>query len=194
MDAPYRGRYLAGVLLFVAGAALALRFPDLDLKLTFPPLMVHRSLLMHGALAAVLLYGMALRASGPEPEGPTYTHPNARPGPRLFAMGVCLGYATHLVFDIFPHAWRGYALVYAPFWGRLSILGSQLWLAASALLCLHLAFRLMRRSHEVLMAVACLGACYGTSAALEGHAAIGALLTLPSLAALASRMKFSLPK
>jgi len=88
-------------------------FPDIDQRLPFVP---HRSALTHSALIPLL---MAIRV--PMIAG-------------LFAGGI----AVHLLADLFPAGWAGYALIKVPFFGPLGPDGSWWFLLLNALVCLGL--------------------------------------------------------
>ncbi len=81
----------------VLGLAVGENLPDIDQRTNR---LLHRSALTHGPLASLLLYSLTLRAS-------------ATPV-RWLAMGVCIGTAVHMAFDLFPRSWQGYALVSLP--------------------------------------------------------------------------------
>ena len=110
----------------IAGLYLGEYFPDIDQRVGF---LRHRSILTHGLLAPVALY---LAASN------THSIPF-----RWFAMGVFLGVAVHLAFDLFPRAWTGFALVSIPFYGWIPAPLSWSWIALSGLACLYLGARLV---------------------------------------------------
>lgn len=99
--------------LVLAGFAIGLGLPDLDLVL---PFLAHRSALTHSVLPALLLL----------------LHPERG----RIACGVALGIGVHLAADCFPNAMTGYATVKLPFAGGLGALWSYVWLGANALAAL----------------------------------------------------------
>ena len=109
------------------GLAAGERFPDIDQR---TDLLLHRSILTHGLMTPLLLYAIVHRI-------------DALPV-RWFVIGVCLGVAVHLAFDLFPRGWRGYALVSLPVYGWLPALVSIVWIAVSGAVCLYLGARLAR--------------------------------------------------
>jgi hypothetical protein len=132
--------HLAGVILLLLALLLGLRLPDLDQQLQF---LVHRSILTHGFLLPLGVFLLVYR--------------DKTASPRFLSMGFSLAAVTHLCFDLFPRAWIGFALIHIPFWGRSSPLFSWLWLGASIIICLYLAFVLLKTLWDIVMAVASLG-------------------------------------
>ena len=59
-------------------------------------------------------------------------------------MGVNLGVAVHLAFDLFPRAWKGYALVSLPFYGWMPPLVCWVWIALVGFACFYMAAKLVR--------------------------------------------------
>ena len=102
-------------------------FPDIDQR---TDLLLHRSILTHGLLAPLLLYAIVHRI-------------NAAPL-RWLVIGVCLGVAVHLAFDLFPRGWQGYALVSLPVYGWLPAPVSIGWTVVSEAVCLYLGVRLAK--------------------------------------------------
>ena len=88
---------LVALVALVLGLAVGERFPDIDQR---TELLLHRSILTHGLLAPLMLYVIVQRV-------------DSLPV-RWLAMGVCLGVAVHLAFDLFPKGWQAYALVSLP--------------------------------------------------------------------------------
>ena len=122
-----------GLMLFVVGLALGHEFPDFDQSTT---LLLHRSIITHGPWVPVMLAIAAMQ--------------NRSIPLRWLAMGVSLGLAVHLAFDLFPRGWSGYALISAPFHGWTTPAFSQAWIALSALASAFVAARLARgRLEEV---------------------------------------------
>ena len=147
--------YFAAVLLFAVGLQIGMGFPDLDQSL---PLLLHRSLLTHGVLLPLLLF-MVLRKQ-PHDKEPHLAL-------RLFAMGFCLASTVHLSFDLFPRAWRGFALIWIPFYGRASAQFSWIWIGLGCVLCLYLALLLVRHALEILLGAVGLGTTFALNYADE---------------------------
>ena len=118
---------LVALVAVVLGLVAGERFPDIDQR---TDLLLHRSILTHGLLAPIMLYAIVHRI-------------NAAPA-RWFVMGVCLGVAVHLAFDLFPRGWQGYALVSLPVYGWLPAPLSIGWIAVSGAVCLYLGARLTK--------------------------------------------------
>ena len=150
----------------VAGAWLGLTLPDIDQRTT---LLVHRSIITHGPLIPTSIY-LVMRN-------------NDHLQGRLFGMCVCLGFAVHMGFDLFPAAWTGYALISLPAYGWLPAWVSILWLTTSVLMCAYWATRLTRGLWEAtLLAIGAV--CIFLVAAPGERALIGPLLVVAlSLAA-----------
>ena len=125
---------LVALVALVLGLAVGERFPDIDQR---TELLLHRSILTHGLLAPLMLYVIVQRV-------------DSLPV-RWLAMGVCLGVAVHLAFDLFPKGWQGYALVSLPVYGWLPALVSIGWIAVSGTVCLYLGARLARGSLEAVV-------------------------------------------
>ena len=176
----YRLRYGAAILLCLVGAFIGVRLPDTDNAFALPRLILHRSLLTHSFLLPLLLYVLIHPITHSRPEGSSVllSHPHANPCGRLFSLGICASVPVHLCFDLFPRAWRGWALIYAPLLGRLSPSLSVLWLSISLIACLYLACRLLRNGGDLLLAIFCVAACYGFCASREPQSARWSLLIL----------------
>ena len=115
------------LLSLLVGLALGEKFPDIDQGNSF---LVHRSIITHGPLLPFLFFLVASRIK--------------LVPIRLFVMGLCLGIAVHLCFDLFPKGWVGYALIHVPVVGWIYPLVSWVWIALSIILCLYMAMRLVR--------------------------------------------------
>ena len=115
-------------------------FPDVDQKTS---LLLHRSILTHGLLLPLTVYLVASRIQFRIV--------------RWLAMGVNLGVAVHLAFDLFPRAWKGYALVSLPFYGWMPPLVSWVWIALVGFACFYMAAKLVRDGGEgaVLVVMVC---------------------------------------
>jgi hypothetical protein len=142
--------YLSGILLLLFGVAVGLFFPDLDQRL---PFLLHRSIITHAGLWALVLFAC--------------THRARNPALRLLALGFSEALAIHLGFDLFPNAWSGYALISLPFVGRTSPTFSWLWLALSILLCLVVVVALVRNAGEAVLAAITLIVAFAAYALAE---------------------------
>jgi hypothetical protein len=172
--------YLLALVLFVVGGFIGLKFPDFDHHFHWLPLIGHRSLLTHGFLIPLLLF-CSLGTGKPDPKA------------RLFVMGLCLGTAVHLAFDLFPWVWRGYSLIHVPFYGRLFPNLSILWVLASVLVCMYLAWTAVHRMHDFYVALIGLATMYGVSAAHEPRASFWALVTVLGVGVLSLLLPRSAP-
>jgi hypothetical protein len=122
-------KYLLGLVALLAGLAVGNGLPDVDQK---TGLLLHRSIVTHGPLIPLVLVVLAA-ASG------TRSIPL-----RWFALGVTLGVAVHLSFDLFPKGWSGFALISVPAYGWTAPWFSWTWIAVSTVTCTYLAARLIR--------------------------------------------------
>jgi hypothetical protein len=123
--------YLVALVALLFGLVVGEKFPDVDQRTN---LLLHRSIITHGLLMPLLLYAAASR---------TQWAPF-----RWFSMGVSLGVAVHLSFDLFPRAWSGFALVSIPVYGWLPAVVSWVWIAVSGVTCVYLAGKLARNIGE----------------------------------------------
>ena len=123
---------LCTIAVLVAGAWAGLKLPDVDQRIDF---LLHRSIATHGPLIPFALF-LVVRGV-------------RQPWPRLALAYMCLGLTAHMAFDLFPVAWRGYALISVPAYGWLPAWVSWLWLAGSAAACAYWAAALVRRPTEV---------------------------------------------
>ena len=120
-------KFLLGLVALLAGLALGSGFPDIDQK---TGLLLHRSIVTHGPLVPIFVFAAAS-------------------GTRLiqlrwFALGVTLGVAVHLSFDLFPKGWSGFALISVPSYGWTAPWFSWTWIAVGTVACTYLALRLVR--------------------------------------------------
>lgn len=106
--------------LFLLGLLIGVWLPDIDLAIPYLP---HRSALTHSVLPGLALLWL-----------------NQRP----LAAGLLAGIAIHLAADLFPHHWRGGALIYVPFAGGIG-LWSIPFMAGNIAGALWLADRIMQR-------------------------------------------------
>lgn len=156
------------------GLALGLHFPDVDnrlMRLLPSGLVVHRSILTHGLLISLLLFWLLRRRR------------DASPSLRMFIIGMSLAVAVHLCFDFFPRGWRGFALIHIPVYGLTSALFSQLWLILSIVVCLYVAFLLVRNVFELVLGLGNLIISFTLSAVEDSRPALLAfvLLTLATV-------------
>lgn len=127
-------KHIGGLFLLLLGIVAGLKFPDLDLKFYF---LGHRSILTHSFIVPLLLF--------------LFVRQKEEWGLRLFSVGFSLAYVIHLCFDLIPRAWRGFALIYVPFYGRISPLLSWLWIAVSIIICLYLALLLINSVWDIVI-------------------------------------------
>ena len=124
-------KYLLGIAALVAGYAFGDWFPDIDQK---TGLLLHRSILTHGFLLLILIFAIAF--------------PFQLVSLRWFALGSNLGIAVHLIFDLFPKGWSGFALISVPTHGWTAPWFSWIWIAVSIVVCTLFAARLVRNGLE----------------------------------------------
>ena len=100
------------------------------------PVLGHRSILTHSALLPLLA---------------VVVRPRRFPAHAVawFAFGL----AIHLIADLFPRSWRGFALIQLPLGsGSIGALSSPMWIAANAVLALGICEWLLRRVGRLLSA------------------------------------------
>ena len=114
-------------------AYIGLKLPDVDQHIGF---LLHRSIITHGPLFPLAAFILAQIDN---------------PLPRRFGTGVALGYAVHMAFDLFPQSWQGYALVSIPGYGWLPPVVFWIWIAATMLLCMALAIKVVRHIGDALI-------------------------------------------
>jgi hypothetical protein len=130
----------------VTGLAIGLTFADVDIVFKF---LTHRSALTHSflpPLGAFFIY-KALKEQ--------------KDWVRVAIIGLSLGMAIHLSFDVFPVGWRGMALVHIPFVGRTNAAFSVFWFGLSMIACFYLALLLQRNAVEVSLSVLSLTIAFG---------------------------------
>ena len=120
-------KYIWGIAALVAGLAIGDWFPDVDQK---TGLLLHRSIVTHGLLVPLIVVAVA---SG------TRTIPL-----RWFALGLAVGVAVHLSFDLFPKGWSGFAFISVPGYGWTAPSFSGAWIATGTVFCTYLAIRLVK--------------------------------------------------
>ena len=119
------------------GLIIGAIFPDIDRYL---PFLQHRSLLTHGIFIPVLLFIWV----------------RFRPllhWVRTLCLGFCATLATHLSFDLFPLAWKGFALIHIPGYGRMSAGFSWGWIIVSIIGCTYLAASCILSGAEIFAAL-----------------------------------------
>ena len=120
-------KYLFAFVLLGVGLAVGNWFPDIDQD---TGLLLHRSIVTHGPLVPLIVVAIA-----------------ATPRTillRWFALGLVVGFAVHLSFDLFPKGWSGFALINIPVYGWTAPWFSATWIAISTVLCTYLAFKLVK--------------------------------------------------
>jgi len=129
--------YVVGLVLLGVGLLAGEWLPDTDQSIKF---LQHRSIVTHGLLVPLLLFLVA-------------TNSDAIPV-RWFSLGVSLGFAVHLGFDLFPKAWQGFALISVPLYGWTPSWFSIAWIAGSLFCCAYMAARLTRGYMEGVLYLA----------------------------------------
>ena len=120
-------KYPLGLLALIAGLAIGDWFPDIDQK---TGLLLHRSIVTHGPLVPLVVFVAASLSRSIQI--------------RWFALGLALGVAIHLAFDLFPSGWSGFALISVPSYGWTASWFSWTWIAISTVAATYLALRLVR--------------------------------------------------
>ena len=120
-------KYLFAFILLGVGLAVGNWFPDIDQD---TGLLSHRSIVTHGPLVPLIAVAVAA---------------TTRPIPiRWFALGLVVGFAVHLSFDLFPKGWSGSALISVPVYGQTTPWFSATWITISTVLCTYLAIKLVK--------------------------------------------------
>ena len=118
----------------VLGLHYGISMPDIDQRTN---LLIHRSIITHSPLIPFILFGLVSTV-----------------GYRLyrrFVIGLCVAFAVHHAFDLFPKEWTGYALIRIPFLvGTTPALFSWIWIAFSMCACAYLAARLVQGLMDIL--------------------------------------------
>lgn len=127
-------RILIGVLALGTGLVIGNWLPGIDQR---TQLLLHRSIITHGPLIPLIGFAVVFYSS-------------ARVL-RWFVIGVCIGTAVHLCFDLFPKGWQGFALVSVPAFGRTHPLFSWLWLGFGTVACIFMAAKLVRSGGELML-------------------------------------------
>jgi len=120
-------KYALGLAALLAGLAFGDWFPDIDQK---TGLLLHRSIVTHGPMVPLIVFAVAISTRSIQL--------------RWFALGIALGVAIHLSFDLFPRGWSGFALISLPGYGWTAPWFSWTWITVSTVVCTLLAVRLVR--------------------------------------------------
>ncbi len=147
-----------GLVLLIAGLWIGLELPDVDQSVSF---LRHRSIITHGPLIPAALFVFAVS--------------NQSVPLRWLAMGVCIGFAVHLAFDLYPKGWQGYALISVPYLGWTPEWFSKAWIGLSALLSALMAARLTRTFFEVSLFVLGLAGSFVAAAPSENELLLPAI-------------------
>ena len=137
-------KYLLGFVALVVGLAVGNWFPDVDQK---TGLLLHRSIVTHGPLVPFIVFAAV---SG------TRAIPL-----RWFALGLAIGVAVHLSFDLFPKGWSGFALISVPGYGWTAPWLSGAWIVISTAFCTYLAIRLVRNGIDGCLLIMSLICAFG---------------------------------
>lgn len=120
------------LIVLAAAVYIGLKFPDVDQRVGF---LLHRSIITHGPLLPLLAFAFAL---------------GDNPVQRRLGMGIGIGFAVHMAFDLFPRAWQGYALISLPVYGWTPPVFSWIWISATMLISFGLAIKLCRNALDVV--------------------------------------------
>lgn len=122
------GFHIVHIFFAIIGMILGSSFPDIDLKIS---LISHRSIFTHSPLASGLMYHFAKKNNSVEL--------------LYFTIGFSLAVALHLIFDFFPKAWIGSALIKPSLNG---VTFSKYFLLTSTALLYYMSFSLMPTQSE----------------------------------------------
>ena len=136
----------------VAGLAVGLTLADVDTVFTF---LTHRSLVTHSFLLP--LGAFFVFKSLKEPQDWV----------RIVVVGLCIGMAIHLSFDVFPVGWRGRALIHVPVYGYLNAAMSVVWMSVSIIVCLYIALHNLHEAVEVAVSTIALCLAFGFASRFE---------------------------
>lgn len=115
----------------VLAVYIGLKFPDLDQRAGF---LLHRSIVTHGPWLSLLVLALG-----------------DNPVLRRLGVGIGIGSAVHMAFDLFPRAWQGYALISLPVYGWTHPVFSWIWLSVTMLIFFSIAVKLCRNTIDVAM-------------------------------------------
>lgn len=124
---------LRSLVVLVGGLAIGLSLADVDHIFFF---LGHRSFITHSVLLPVLAY-LLIKQPG-------------REWLQIGVVGLSLGMAIHLSFDMFPVGWRGYALIHISFVGYLNSTLSMLWILGNTVACGYLGLVLLKRGEAAI--------------------------------------------
>ena len=127
----YWRRFPFWVVALILSAYIGSRFPDIDQHTN---LLTHRSILTHGMLVPLALFLIVFRMKN-----------NLV---RDFVLIFMTAVAIHLCFDLFPRAWRGYALIHIPNVGWTPAFVSQVWMFTSIVCCLYASISLINKGSQ----------------------------------------------
>jgi hypothetical protein len=133
----------------VVALYIGLKLPDVDQRVGF---LLHRSIVTHGPLLPLLAFVLAQ---------------GDNPVPRKAAMGIGIGFAVHMAFDLFPRAWQGYALISLPVYGRTPAVFSWIWTSAMMLVSMSIAVKLIRNGWDAIVLLTALAATFAFAASGE---------------------------
>lgn len=123
---------IVAVGIFIVATSVGLFYPDLDLKM---PLFKHRSIVTHSPiLSIILLYSMKQSDIT-----------------RFFIVGFTMAVAIHLVFDLYPKAWQGFAMIDVPFYGKLNRIFSKIALNLGVAISGGICFYLILEKYELFL-------------------------------------------
>lgn len=111
------------LLVFCLSFFFGLNFPDIDLSLMF--ILSHRSILTHGIILPLIFYIYLVKKSKID-----------KTLIDIFYAGILLGITIHLLADLVPKAYIGYALIKLPFNISIGKELSILWMSSNVLAAL----------------------------------------------------------
>ena len=114
---------------------IGLKFPDVDQRIGF---LTHRSIITHGPFLPLLALAFSL---------------GDNPVQRRCGMGIAIGFAVHMAFDLFPRGWQGYALISLPAYGWTHPVFSWIWISATMLVSFGLAIKLCRNAMDLIIRI-----------------------------------------
>ena len=130
--------------LIVLAAAIytGLKFPDVDQRVGF---LLHRSIITHGPLLPLLALALSM---------------GDNPLQRRLGIGIGIGFAVHMAFDLFPRGWQGYALISLPAYGWTPPIFSWIWISTTMLISFSIAIKLCRNAMDVVILVVAVSAAF----------------------------------
>jgi hypothetical protein len=172
-------KHSLSILSFVVGLWIGVSLADFDHTLAF---LRHRSIVTHGAIIPLVIYLLA---------------PKNQDWVRMGLVGLFIGMAAHLSYDLFPNGWGTFARINVPFYGYLSPTLSIIWISLNVVASLYIALLIVQKGHEVGIAAVGLVVAFMGCAPNENAfwspliglvVALGLALVLPGSAADASRL------